>query len=106
MNIAKIKEDWSLKESTDGDVETITLNHKDLSQEVRFTSYKCPDKSFVTHKCDKIKAKPIVAETNLIFMLQQKPIEIFKKNIFHANVIYPNPVNLQHNKIIHQKKKI
>lgn len=38
-------------------------------------------------------------------MLQKKPIEIFKKNTFHANVIYPNPVNLQHNKIIHQKKK-
>lgn len=38
-------------------------------------------------------------------MLQQKPIEIFKKYIFHANVIYTNPVNLQHNKIIHQKKK-
>ncbi|KAL0871275.1 hypothetical protein ABMA27_005027 [Loxostege sticticalis] len=34
VNIAKIKEDWSLKESTDGDVETITLNHKDLSQEI------------------------------------------------------------------------
>lgn len=46
MNIAKIKEDWSLKESTDGDVETITLNHKDLSQEVRFTSHKMSGQKF------------------------------------------------------------
>ncbi|XP_028177164.1 zinc finger protein 595-like [Ostrinia nubilalis] len=34
VNIAKInKDDWPLKES-DGDVETITLTHKDLSQEI------------------------------------------------------------------------